>query len=127
MDNAVKDCREKGYSVTIWGRRRDVPEINAKNYNVRQGAERIAMNTPIQGSAADIIKIAMIEVDKSLKERNLKARLILQVHDELVIECPEEELDIVKKLLVEKMESVTKLKVPLIAEAGVGDNWYEAH
>jgi DNA polymerase-1 len=127
MDNAVKECREKGYAVTMWGRKRDVPEINAKNYNVRQAAERIAMNTPIQGSAADIIKIAMVNVDKELEKQKLSARLILQVHDELIIECPDNEIEIVKEILTKKMQEAGKLKVPLTAEAQVGETWFDAH
>ncbi len=127
MQDAVKDCRERGYSETLWGRRRYVPEINAKNFNVRQSAERIAMNTPIQGSAADIIKIAMVNVQKRLDEENMKTRLVLQVHDELVLESPDNEVDKAKEILVKEMQNVTKLKVPLIAEAEVGTNWYEAH
>jgi DNA polymerase-1 len=111
----------------MWGRKRDVPEINAKNYNVSQAAERIAMNTPIQGSAADIIKIAMVEVDKELAKQNLKSRLILQVHDELIIESPENEVELVKELLTKKMQEAATLKVPLIAEANVGNTWFEAH
>ena len=127
MKMAVEECRVKGYSETLWGRRRYVPEINAKNFNVRQGAERIAMNTPIQGSAADIIKIAMVNVQKKLDEENLKTRLVLQVHDELVLEAPDDEVEKAKEVLVNEMQNVAKLKVPLIAEAKVGDNWYEAH
>ena len=127
MKVAVDDCRLKGYAQTLWGRRRYVPEINAKNYNVRQGAERIAMNTPIQGSAADIIKIAMINVQKKLDETGLNTRLVLQVHDELVLESPEEEVERAKEILVNEMQNVAKLKVPLVAEAEVGDNWFEAH
>ena len=127
MKMAVEECRVKGYAETIWGRRRYVPEINAKNFNVRQGAERIAMNTPIQGSAADIIKIAMVNVQKKLDEENLKTRLVLQVHDELVLEAPEDEVEKAKEILVNEMQNVAKLKVPLIAEAEVGDNWFEAH
>ncbi|MBR6252905.1 MAG: DNA polymerase I [Clostridia bacterium] len=127
MKMAVEECRVKGYSETLWGRRRYVPEINAKNFNVRQGAERIAMNTPIQGSAADIIKIAMVNVQKKLDEENLNTRLVLQVHDELVLESPDSEVEIAKEILVNEMQNVAKLKVPLIAEAEVGENWYEAH
>lgn len=127
MKMAVEECRVKGYSETLWGRRRYVPEINAKNFNIRQGAERIAMNTPIQGSAADIIKIAMVNVQKRLDEENLKTRLVLQVHDELVLEAPEDEVEKAKEILVNEMQNVAKLKVPLIAEAEVGNNWYEAH
>ena len=124
---AVDECKVKGYSQTLWGRRRYVPEINAKNFNVRQSAERIAMNTPIQGSAADIIKIAMVNVQKKLEEENLKTRIILQVHDELVLEAPEDEVEKAKEILVNEMQNVAKLKVPLIAEANVGNSWYEAH
>ncbi len=127
MNMAVEECKLKGYSKTMWGRKRYVPEINAKNYNIRQGAERIAMNTPIQGSAADIIKIAMVNVQKKLDEENLKSKIVLQVHDELVLESPENEVDKAKSILVEEMQNVAKLKVPLVAEAEVGDNWYEAH
>ena len=127
MKLAVEECKAKGYAKTMWGRRRYVPEINAKNFNVRNAAERIAMNTPIQGSAADIIKIAMVNVQKKLEEHNLKTRLILQIHDELILEAPEDEVEVAKELLVSEMQSVVKLKVPLIAEANVGDTWYEAH
>ncbi len=127
MKFAVDECREKGYSQTLWGRRRYVPEINAKNFNVRQGAERIAMNTPIQGSAADIIKIAMVNVQKKLDEEKLKTRLILQVHDELVLEAPEDEVEKAKEILVSEMQNVANLKAPLVAEAEVGSSWYEAH
>ena len=127
MKMAVEECRVKGYSETLWGRRRYVPEINAKNFNIRQGAERIAMNTPIQGSAADIIKIAMINVQKKIDEEKLKTRIVLQVHDELVLEAPEDEVEKAKEILVNEMQSVAKLKVPLIAEAEVGQTWYEAH
>ena len=127
MKLAVDECKVKGYSQTLWGRRRYVPEINAKNFNVRQSAERIAMNTPIQGSAADIIKIAMVNVQKKLEEENLKTRIILQVHDELVLEAPEDEVEKAKEILVNEMQNVAKLKVPLIAEANVGNSWYEAH
>ncbi len=127
MKMTVEECRVKGYAETIWGRRRYVPEINAKNFNVRQGAERIAMNTPIQGSAADVIKIAMVNVQNKLDEEKMKTRLVLQVHDELVLEAPEDEVDRAKEILVNEMQNVAKLKVPLIAEAEVGDNWFEAH
>ena len=127
MDNAVEHCKEKGYVETLWGRRRYVPEIKSNNYNVRQFGERVAMNAPIQGTAADIIKIAMVNIEKELEERKLKSKLILQVHDELVIEAPEEEIEISKELLVRNMQNVIKMKVPLKAEAGIGKTWYEAH
>ena len=127
MDNAVEYCKEKGYVETLWGRRRYVPEIKSNNYNVRQFGERVAMNAPIQGTAADIIKIAMVNIENELEERKLKAKLILQVHDELVIEAPEEEIEIAKELLIRNMQNVIKMKVPLKAEAGMGKTWYEAH
>jgi len=126
MDESVKKCKEKGYIETMWGRRRDVPEINAKNYNVRQFGERVAMNAPIQGTAADIIKIAMVNVVSKLEELGLKSKLLLQVHDELVLESPKDEVETAKKILVKEMQNVAKLKVPLIAEANIGDSWYEA-
>ena len=122
MDNAVEKCKEEGFVETLWGRRRYVPEIKSNNYNVRQFGERVAMNAPIQGTAADIIKIAMINVQKELEERNLESKLILQVHDELVIETKEEELEIVKELLVRNMQSVANLNVLLKAEAGIRKN-----
>lgn len=127
MDNAVEHCKEKGYVETLWGRRRYVPEIKSNNYNVRQFGERVAMNAPIQGTAADIIKIAMVNIENELEERKLKSKLILQVHDELVIEAPEEEIEIAKELLIRNMQNVIKMKVPLKAEAGMGKTWYEAH
>jgi len=127
MDDAVTSCKEKGYIETLWGRRRYVPEINASNYNVRQFGERVAMNAPIQGTAADIIKIAMVNVQREIEERGLESRLILQVHDELVIETKLEELEEVREMLVKNMQNVAKLSVPLIAEANYGKNWYEAH
>ena len=127
MDNSVANCKEQGYVETLWGRRRYVPEINSNNYNVRQFGERVAMNAPIQGTAADIIKVAMVNIEKELREKELESKLILQVHDELVIETKEEELEIVKELLVRNMQNVIKLSVELRADANVGKTWYEAH
>ena len=127
MDGEIEKCKTNGYVETIWGRRRYVPEIKSNNFNVRQFGERVAMNAPIQGTAADIIKIAMVKVENELAKNKFKAKLILQVHDELVIEAPNEEVEIVKKLLVDCMEEVIKLKLPLKAEAQIGKNWYEAH
>ena len=127
MDNSVKNCKEKGYVETLWGRRRYVPEINSNNYNVRQFGERVAMNAPIQGTAADIIKIAMVNIEKELEERKLSSKLIIQVHDELLIEAKDEELDIVKELLVRNMENVIEMAVPLKVDANSGKTWYEAH
>lgn len=127
MDNEKEKCRELGYVETLWGRRRYVPEIKSNNFNVRQFGERVAMNAPIQGTAADIIKIAMVNVFDELNKNNLRAKLILQVHDELVIEAPDDEVEVAKNILVNCMENVIKLRLPLKAEAQVGKNWYEAH
>lgn len=127
MDGAVEKCKELGYVETLWGRRRYVPEIKSNNFNVRQFGERVAMNAPIQGTAADIIKIAMVKVQKALEENKLQSKLILQVHDELVIEAPLNEVEQAKELLVNAMESVAKMSVPLKAEAQIGKNWFEAH
>lgn len=124
MDNQVELCRELGYVQTIAGRKRHINEIGASNFMVRQAGERLAMNSPIQGSAADIIKIAMIKVAKALKEAGLKSRLVLQIHDELIIETAEDEKDKVKKLLQENMEKAYELKVKLIAEVNEGTDWY---
>lgn len=127
MDSEKEKCKELGYVETLWGRRRYVPEIKSNNFNVRQFGERVAMNAPIQGTAADIIKIAMVNVFDELKKNNLKSKLILQVHDELVIEAPDDEVETAKEILVNCMENVIKLKLPLKAEAQIGKNWYEAH
>ena len=127
MDNSVKMCKENGYVETLWGRRRYVPEIKSNNYNVRQFGERVAMNAPIQGTAADIIKIAMVNIENELEERKLQSKLILQVHDELVIETKQDELDIVKELLIRNMQDVVKMKVPLQVDANYGRTWYDAH
>ena len=126
MHDIVEQAREDGYSVTMFGRRRYIPEIYSKNYTIRSFAERTALNTPIQGSAADIIKIAMIHVDEELRKHNYKANLILQIHDELIIDCPEDELEPVTQLLKEKMEEAAKLSVPLIADIASAKNWYDA-
>lgn len=125
MNNMIEMCKEKGYVTTIMHRKRHVPEITSRNYNVRSFGERLAMNTPIQGSAADLIKIAMIDVFNALKEKKLKSKLILQVHDELIINVHKDEVDIVKELLVEKMEKAYTLSVPLKVDLNMGVNWYE--
>ena len=127
MDNTKKECKERGYVETLWGRRRYVPEIKSNNFNVRQFGERVAMNAPIQGTAADIIKIAMIDIEKELEERKLESKLLLQVHDELVIETKLEEMDVVRELLVRNMEGVIKMQVPLLVEAEEGKTWFDAH
>lgn len=125
MDEQVEFCKANGYVSTILGRKRFVNEINASNYMLRQVGERLAMNSPIQGSAADIIKIAMIKVYHQLREKNLKSRLILQVHDELIIETRREEQAEVEKLLTENMEQAIELKAKLVADLNRGNNWYE--
>ena len=126
MKQVVIDAREKGYTQTLYGRRRYIPELTATNFNIRQGAERIALNTPIQGTAADLIKLAMIRVDKALREEYPDAKLLLQVHDELIVECPEEIAQGVAKLVSREMEHIADLKVPLTAEAKIGKSWFEA-
>ena len=126
LDDSVAHAKEKGYAVTLYGRRRPVPELKSSNFMQRNFGERVAMNAPIQGSAADIIKIAMIGVDRELKKRGMKSRLILQVHDELLIEAAREELEEVKELLKDQMENAAHLSVPLIVDMHTGENWYEA-
>ncbi|CAH1226120.1 MULTISPECIES: DNA polymerase I [Paenibacillus] len=126
MDDIVKEARQNGYVKTLLERRRYLPEINASNFNLRSFAERTAMNTPIQGTAADIIKLAMVQMDEALRTRHLKSRMLLQVHDELVFEVPADELEQMKELVPAVMEQALKLSVPLKAEVSYGDNWYEA-
>ena len=126
LDQCVADAKEKGYAVTLFGRRRPVPELKSSNFMQRSFGERVAMNAPIQGTAADIIKIAMIRVSDEMKKQNMKSRMILQVHDELLIEAAEEEVDEVKKILKEEMEHAASLSVPLLADMHTGKNWYEA-
>ena len=126
LDDAVVHAKEKGYAVTLFGRRRPVPELKSSNFMQRSFGERVAMNAPIQGTAADIIKIAMIGVNGELKKRNMKSRLILQVHDELLIEADESEEEEVKAILKEQMEHAAELSVPLIADMHTGHSWYEA-
>ncbi|MFC4099717.1 DNA polymerase I [Paenibacillus xanthanilyticus] len=126
MDNIVMQARRDGYVTTLLERRRYLPEIKASNFNLRSFAERTAMNTPIQGTAADIIKLAMVKMDKELEARGLRSRMLLQVHDELVFEVPEDELETMKTLVPEVMESAIQLDVPLRADVNYGINWYEA-
>ena len=126
MKNVVEDARNRGYTETMFGRRRYIPELKSSNFNVRSGAERMTLNTPIQGTAADLIKLAMIRVDKALQEHFPEAKLILQVHDELIVECPEDMAEAVAALVSREMEAVAELKVPLTAEAKFGKSWYEA-
>ena len=126
LDDAVAHAKEKGYVVTLFGRRRPVPELSSSNFMQRSFGERVAMNSPIQGAAADIIKIAMIRVNQRLKDQKMKSRLVLQVHDELLIEAYEPELEEVQTFLKEEMEHAADLKVPLEIDMHTGDNWYEA-
>ena len=126
MKQVVSNARESGFTQTMFGRKRYIPELSASNFMVRQGGERIALNTPIQGTAADLIKLAMIRVDKALREEFPEAKLLLQVHDELIVECPESIAPEVAKLVSREMEGIAALKVPLTAEAKIGKSWYDA-
>ncbi len=126
MKQVVNDARQIGYTQTMYGRRRYIPELKSSNFNIRQGAERIALNTPIQGTAADLIKLAMIRVDAALTREYPQAKLLLQVHDELIVECPKEIAPQVANLVSREMEQVARLNVPLQADAKWGNSWYEA-
>ena len=127
MTNQINFARENGFVQTILGRKRFLNDINSRNGMIRSSAERNAINTPVQGSASDIIKLSMIKINKELKKYSLKSKLILQVHDELVFDVPLEEVDLIKKIIIDKMENAYKLKVPLTVDLGVGNNWLEAH
>ena len=127
MDAVVEQARRDGYVSTLFGRRRWVPELKSSNFNTRSFGERVALNAPIQGTAADIIKLAMIRVRDRLLREGLRGRLVLQVHDELIVECPEEEAGAVCALVKEEMEAVASLPVPLLADTGSGRTWAEAH
>jgi DNA polymerase-1 len=127
MDTIRETAKSRGYVETVFGRRLWLPEITSPSGPRRQAAERAAINAPMQGTAADLIKLAMIQVQQSLEDRGLRSRLVLQVHDELVLEVPEAEIEALRALLPEKMENVAQLSVPLIVDVGVGDNWDEAH
>ena len=127
MDGVVEQGKSQGYVSTLYGRRRWLPELKSSNFNTRSFGERVALNMPIQGTAADIIKLAMIRVENRLKQEGLQAQLVLQVHDELIVECPQAEADTVAKLLTQEMEGVAQLAVPLTAEAKVGQTWAQAH
>ena len=126
MEQTVDDAKEKGYAVTMFGRRRPIPELKNSNKNIQAFGKRAAMNAPIQGTAADIIKIAMIKVYNRLKAEQLDARLILQVHDELIIEVSEADADRAAAVLGEEMRSAAKLDIPLTADVAKGKTWYEA-
>ena len=125
MDENVTFAKINGYSRTMLGRRRNIPELNSSNYNMRQFGERVAMNMPLQGSSADIIKLAMLGVYKRLKRENLKSELILQIHDELIIDAFVSEQEQVRKILVEEMENAVKLSVPLTVSVGSGKTWFD--
>ncbi|MCI9654469.1 MAG: DNA polymerase I [Lawsonibacter sp.] len=127
MDGVVEQARKAGYVSTLWGRRRWIPEIKSSSFNTRSFGERVALNAPIQGTAADIIKLAMIRVRNRLKEEHFEGKLVLQVHDELIVECPEGEAEAVCRLVEEEMEGVAALAVPLLAETNAGKTWAEAH
>jgi len=126
MKQVVEDARRCGYTTTMYGRKRYIPDLKSSNFNIRQGAERIALNTPIQGTAADLIKLAMIRVDKALRAQFPDAKLLLQVHDELIVECPEHMAQQVAQLVSREMEQVASLRVPLLAEAKWGKSWFDA-
>ena len=131
VDGYMQDCiahaKEKGYVETLFGRHRALPELASSNFQVRASGERMARNTPIQGTAADIIKLAMVHVWQRLRDEKLQARLLLQVHDELIVEAPDSEVDTVRRILQEEMEHVVHYSVPLTTEVGTGKTWLEAH
>lgn len=126
MDSLVESCSKNGYVTTLCNRRRDIPEIKDKNHMIREFGKRAAMNAPIQGSAADLIKLAMIRIDQKMKESNVKSKMILQVHDELIFDVPKEEIEQMKQIIDDGMTHAMELKVPLTAECSIGSNWYEA-
>ena len=127
MTRVVEQAKADGYVTTLFGRRRDLPELKSSNFNLRNFGERVALNMPIQGTAADIIKAAMVRVDARMRAEHLQARLLLQVHDELIVECPAEEAETVKAILVDEMEHVVDYRVPLLVDAKIGASWAEAH
>lgn len=126
LDRTVEDAKKNGYTVTMFGRRRPIPELASSNFMTRSFGERAAMNAPVQGTAADIIKIAMVRVNRRLKEEHLQSKLVLQIHDELIIETKKEEVEIVQKILAQEMMHAADLAVPLLVDANVGDSWYDA-
>ena len=127
MTRVVEQAKADGYVTTLFGRRRNLPELKSSNFNLRSFGERVALNMPIQGTAADIIKAAMVRVDARMRAEHLQARLLLQVHDELIVECPAEEAETVKAILVDEMEHVVDYRVPLLVDAKIGASWAEAH
>ena len=127
MESTTNQARKTGYTLTLFNRRRYLPDLNSKNRQIRESAERVAINTPIQGSAADLIKIAMIQLSQKIAKMKLKSKMILQVHDELVFECPVAEKNKMELLVKKEMEVACKLTVPLVVDLGWGKNWNEAH
>ena len=127
MKDCIAHAKDKGYVETLFGRRRALPELASSNFQVRASGERMARNTPIQGTAADIIKLAMVHVWQRLRDEKLQARLLLQVHDELIVEAPDAEIDEVKRILKEEMENVVHYSVPLTTEVGTSKTWLAAH
>ena len=127
LDRTVREAKLNGFVTTMFGRRRPIPELSNTNFMLRQFGERVAMNSPLQGSAADIMKIAMINVEKAIKQAKLEAKIVLQVHDELLVEAPENEIEQVKEILYNEMKNAADTKVPLEVEVDCGKNWLEAH
>ena len=125
MDKTIEDCKTNGYVTTLLNRRREIPEINSSNHSLKEFGKRAAMNAPIQGSAADLIKIAMLNVRNRLKKEGLKSEMILQIHDELILNVPVEEKDRLMVLVEEEMENAMELKVPLLAQTECGSTWLE--
>ena len=127
IDRTLEEARETGYVSTLMGRKRDLPDLTSRNYNQRSMAERMAVNTPIQGTAADLIKLAMLAVSRAMKEEKVRSKMLLQVHDELVFEVPEDEMERMEELVRREMEGVMKLDVPLVVDTDFGGNWADAH
>ena len=127
MEETIEAARDNGYTLTLMSRKRYLPDLNSKNRQAREAAERIAINSPVQGSAADLIKLAMINLDRKIKQNKMKSKMILQVHDELVFECPPNEEEEMRALVKKEMEQVMPLKVPLVVDMGWGENWNDAH
>jgi len=126
MDEIVEQAKEKGFVTTLMNRRRYLPDIRSRNFHLRSFAERTAMNTPIQGTAADLIKLAMVRIDRALREAQMDARMLLQVHDELIFECPQDELNELQQLVRDNMENAMTLNVPLRVDTAYGRTWYDA-